>query len=88
MSDRLKSWLGTFILPEDVPTAGEVCLSILSIRPQFRRSGVGTAVIKSLKKVLSAQGFRFALGPVYLANIPALRFWTRLGFTEIVPPSR
>ena len=76
---------GYFHLIEDVPTAGEVCLSILAIRPRFRRSGVGTAVIKSLKRVLSAQGFRFALGPVYLANVPALRFWTRLGFTEIVP---
>ena len=76
---------GYFHLTEDVPTAGEVCLSILAIRPRFRRSGVGTAVIKSLKRVLSAQGFRFALGPVYLANVPALRFWTRLGFTEIVP---
>ena len=76
---------GYFHLMEDVPTAGEVCLSILSIRPRFRRGGVGTAVIESLKRVLSAEGFRFALGRVYLANVPALRFWTRLGFTEIVP---
>ena len=76
---------GYFHLMEDVPNRGDAWLSILSIRPRFRRSGVGTALIKSLKRVLSAQGFRFALARVYLANVPALQFWTRLGFTEIVP---
>ena len=76
---------GYFHLMEDVPTAGDAWLSILAIRPRFRRSGVGTTLIKSLKRVLAAQGFRFALARVYLANVPALQFWTRLGFTEIVP---
>ncbi|MDE2743152.1 MAG: GNAT family N-acetyltransferase [Gemmatimonadota bacterium] len=76
---------GYFHLMEDVPTAGDAWLSILAIRPRFRRSGVGTTLIKSLKRVLAAEGFRFALARVYLANIPALQFWTRLGFTEIVP---
>ena len=69
---------------EDVPNAGDAWLSILAIRPRFRRSGVGTTLIKSLKRVLAAQGFRFALARIYLANVPALQFWTRLGFTEIV----
>ena len=76
---------GYFHLTEDVPTAGDVWLSILAIRPRFRRSGVGRATIESLKRELAARGFRFALGRVYLANVPALRFWARLGFTEIVP---
>ena len=76
---------GYFHLMEDVPTAGDAWLSILAIRPRFRRSGVGTALVKSLKRVLSAQGFCFALARVYLSNVPALQFWTRLGFTEIVP---
>ncbi|MCY3788679.1 MAG: GNAT family N-acetyltransferase [Gemmatimonadetes bacterium] len=76
---------GYFHLMEDVPNPGDAWLSILSIRPRFRRNGVGTALIKSLKNVLAAQGFRFALARVYLANVPALQFWTRLGFTEIVP---
>ena len=76
---------GYFHLMEDVPNAGDAWLSILSIRPQFRRSGVGTTLIGSLKRVLTAEGFRFALARVYLTNVPALQFWTRLGFTEIVP---
>ena len=76
---------GYFHLMEDVPNAGDTWLSILAIRPRFRRSGVGTTLIKSLKSVLAAEGFRFALARVYLANVPALQFWTRLGFTEIVP---
>ena len=76
---------GYFHLMEDVPNAGDAWLSILAIRPRFRRSGVGTTLIKSLKSVLAAQGFRFALARVYLTNVPALQFWTRLEFTEIVP---
>ena len=76
---------GYFHLMEDVPTAGDAWLSILAIRPRFRQSGIGTTLIGSLKRVLSAAGFRFALARVYLANVPALQFWTRQGFTEIVP---
>ena len=76
---------GYFHLTEDVPTAGDVWLSILAIRPRFRRSGVGRATIESLKRELAARGFRFALGRVYLANVPALRFWMLQGFTKVVP---
>ena len=76
---------GYFHLMEDVPAAGDVWLSILAIRPRFRRSGVGTAVVASLKRELAAEGFRYALAQVYLANVPALRFWMRQGFTEVVP---
>ena len=76
---------GYFHLMEDVPAVGDAWLSILAIRPRFRRSGVGMTLIKSLKRVLAAGGFRFALARVYLANVPALQFWTRQGFTEIVP---
>ena len=76
---------GYFHLMEDVPAAGDAWLSILAIRPRFRRSGVGTAVVARLKRELSAGGFRFALARVYLANVPALRFWMRQGFVEVVP---
>ena len=41
---------GYFHLMEDVPNAGDAWLSILAIRPRFRRSGVGTTLIKSLKR--------------------------------------
>ena len=41
---------GYFHLMEHVPAAGDVWLSILAIRPRFRRSGVGTAVIASLRR--------------------------------------
>ena len=36
---------GYFHLMEDVPNVGDAWLSILSIRPRFRRSGVGTILI-------------------------------------------
>ena len=76
---------GYFHLMEDVPAAGDAWLSILAIRPRFRRSGIGTAVVARLKRELAAMGFRFALARVYLANVPALRFWMPQGFTEVVP---
>ena len=76
---------GYLHLMEDVPEAGDAWLSILAIRPRFRRSGVGTAVVARLKRELAAGGFRFALARVYLGNVPALRFWMRQGFTEVVP---
>ena len=76
---------GYIHLMEDVPAPGDVWLSILAIRPRFRGSGVGTAVVAGLKRELAARGFRFALARVYLANVPALRFWMRQGFTEVVP---
>ncbi len=76
---------GYFHLMEDVPAPGDAWLSILAIRPRLRRSGVGTAVVARLKRELAAMGFRFALERVYLDNVPALRFWMRQGFTEVVP---
>lgn len=75
---------GYFHLSEDMPRPNEVWLSMIAIRPRFRRSGVGSAAIRSLMRILADRGFRFALGRIYLANIPALRFWTELGFTKIV----
>ena len=75
---------GYFHLSEDVPRPGEVWISILAIRPRFRRSGVGRAAIGSLMRILTRRNFRCALGRLYLANVPALGFWTELGFTEIV----
>ena len=76
---------GYFHLMEDVPAPGDAWLSILAIRPRFRQSGVGTAVIARLRRELYAGGFRCALARVYLANVPALSFWMRQGFTEVVP---
>ena len=76
---------GYFHLMENVPAPGDVWLSILAIRPRFRGSGLGTAVVAGLKRELAARGFPFALARVYLANLPALRFWMRQGFTEVVP---
>ena len=76
---------GYFHLMEHVPAAGDAWLSILAIRPRFRRSGVGAAVITRIKRELAAGGFRCALARVYLANVPALSFWMRQGFSEIVP---
>lgn len=75
---------GYFHLSEDFPLPGAVWISILAIRPRFRRSGVGRAGIGSLMRILARRNFRCALGRVYLANVPALRFWTAMGFTEIV----
>ena len=75
---------GYFHLSEDMPRPGEVWISILAIRPRLRRNGVGRSAIRTLMRILAGRNFRCALGRVYLANVPALRFWTELGFTEIV----
>ena len=77
---------GYFHLMEDVPAAGDAWLSILAIRPRFRRSGMSARQSwPASSGSWAAAGFRYALAQVYLANVPALRFWMRQGFTEVVP---
>ena len=78
---------GYFHLMEDVPNVGDAWLSILAIRQRFRRSVVGTTLIGSLKRVLSAEGFRFALARIYLANVPGLAILGSTGFHRNRPPS-
>ena len=63
---------GYFHLMEDVPDAGDAWLSILAIRPRFRRSGVGTAVVAGLKRELAVPG------------VP-LRTWARLSRQRACP---
>ena len=79
---------GYFHLMEDVPNAGDAWLSILAIRPRFRRSGVGTTLIKSLKRVLAAEGFRFALGTRLSGQCSGLAILDSIGVYRNRPPSR
>ena len=62
-----------------------VGLTMFFIRPEFRSNGYGREVADALMKHLSGDPMnRSAWARVYLKNIPALRFWTGRGFTQVV----
>jgi ribosomal protein S18 acetylase RimI-like enzyme len=78
-------FLGYFHLREATPKPDVVALSMFFIRPDFRSQGYGREVADGLIRRLSENpANRAAWGRVYLKNIPALRFWTGQGFTQVV----
>jgi GNAT superfamily N-acetyltransferase len=68
-----------------VPNLGGVVgVSILLIRPAFRRSGVGTEWVQAALAHLRGHVREF-WARVYLANPRALAFWTSQGLTQVAP---
>jgi ribosomal protein S18 acetylase RimI-like enzyme len=77
--------IGYFHFRESTPRPGVVALTMFFIRPECRSLGYGSEVVDALLKHLSDDPMNHAVwGQVYLKNIPALRFWTRRGFTQVV----
>lgn len=77
--------IGYLHFHEAMPKPDVVALSMFFMRPEFRSRGFGSEVADALIRHLSADPMnRAAWGRVWLKNIPALRFWTRRGFTQVV----
>jgi ribosomal protein S18 acetylase RimI-like enzyme len=77
--------IGYFHFREATPKPDVVALTMFFIRPEYRSLGYGREVVDALLKHLSDDPMnQAAWGQVYLKNIPALRFWTRRGFTQVV----
>jgi ribosomal protein S18 acetylase RimI-like enzyme len=77
--------IGYFHFHEATPKPDVVALTMFFIRPECRSRGYGREVVDALLQHLSDDPMNHAAwGQVYLKNIPALRFWTRRGFTQVV----
>ena len=77
--------IGYLHFREATPKPDVVALTMFFIRPEFRSRGYGREVADALIKHLSNDPRnRAAWGRVCLKNIPALRFWTGRGFTQVV----
>jgi ribosomal protein S18 acetylase RimI-like enzyme len=66
------------------PEPDDVWISICIIRPEFQRHRYGRELVEGLASIFAGLGYRALKLDVSLKNWPALRFWTRVGFTRVV----
>jgi GNAT superfamily N-acetyltransferase len=82
--------VGLLDVVRDYPTQGVWFLGLLLLEPAQRRQGDGTQIYRAFEqwaKTLGAKEIRLSVAQ---QNEVALRFWRRLGFTELEhkPPER
>jgi len=56
-------------------------LHLLAVEPQYRRSGIGTALLRWLETSCRTAGMRRIRLEVRIGNLPARRFYERLGYS-------
>ena len=66
--------------PDDDATPGVAELSVLYVRPDRWREGIGRALLRQALDDLSTRGWRTVTSWVLAANEPALAFYRDLGF--------
>lgn len=76
---------GLYQFPDTPPE--EVWLGWLGIRPQFRRQGWGTQMLKQIMDRAIAFGFRDVWVFTETDNQAAIAFYQNAGFTELGPAS-
>lgn len=60
-------------------------LSMLLIKKEFQSRGLGQEIMRALfQQVNNLAVFQYMQCSVYLKNWPGIRFWTQLGFNQIV----
>lgn len=64
------------------PTADSCFVELMVVDPRYRRAGLGTHLFNALAAEMKAAGARRIALEVDPGNEDAVRFWTRLGFTE------
>ena len=62
---------------------GETDMMNIAIHPDFRKRGIGTALISCLIDTLSNQGSHSLMLEVRASNNPAISVYTKLGFFEV-----
>jgi ribosomal protein S18 acetylase RimI-like enzyme len=65
------------------PTPETIYIGNLFLRPICQRRGYGCEVIAELERRAAQMGFAEARAGVGLKNWPALRFWTKCGYSRI-----
>jgi ribosomal protein S18 acetylase RimI-like enzyme len=59
-------------------------ISMLVLHPHHQKSGLGTKLMDGLAPLARTSGYDALWLDVYLKNWPALRFWIKSGFTNII----
>lgn len=62
---------------------GESDMMNLAVRESYRRSGVGRALIEALIEALRAVGSECLTLEVRFSNLPAIRLYESLGFSQV-----
>lgn len=65
------------------PTPETIYIGTLFLRPMCQRRGFGCEVVGELERRAVQMGFSGARAAVGLKNWPALRFWTKCGYSRI-----
>ncbi|NVM54487.1 MAG: GNAT family N-acetyltransferase [Candidatus Helarchaeota archaeon] len=75
-----------FILVKNGMNLGESSTALIyaiAVSPQYRSLGIGTQLVKAIMKVLQEKHIKKFFLHVRTANKRAVKFYERLGFTEI-----
>jgi ribosomal protein S18 acetylase RimI-like enzyme len=82
--------IGVLDAIRDYPSEGVWYVGLLLLEPRYRRQGQGESIYRAFERWASQSGAQEIRLGVLEANAKALRFWQRLGFTEIErrPPRR
>lgn len=62
---------------------GESDMMNLAVRESYRRSGVGRALVEALIEALRAVGSKCLTLEVRFSNLPAIRLYESLGFSQV-----
>ena len=55
----------------------------IAVAPEFRRQGVGAALVNGLVSRLQSKSVSFLLLEVRVSNVPAITLYERLGFEQV-----
>ena len=89
LTNALSLWL---VAEEDGRVAGyigsqTVCeesdMMNVAVHPDFRRRGIGEALVKALETELRARGSRCLTLEVRASNAPAIALYEKLGFSQV-----
>lgn len=75
--------IGVVDLLRDFPAASGWYLGLMLLKPQARGAGLGARLYEALAGWIASQGGERIRLAVQTQNTGGLRFWTRLGFSEI-----
>lgn len=62
---------------------GETDMMNIAVHPEYRKQGIGTALIRSLIDILESHGSHSLMLEVRVSNAPAISVYEKLGFGEV-----
>lgn len=82
-STEINELLGFISLYHGYPTYDSAYISFMYIDKNKQGNGYGQEAEAQLSKELFKLGFKYIRANIAIKNWPAIRFWTKAGFTEI-----